>query len=79
VGRVVERLPRTTFQSERARLETLARDLGAMRASANIGAALEIGAGGWSAHFDAIIAEIAPRERQTYFNEATLGAALSRD
>jgi len=78
VGRVVERLPETRFAPQRAGLETLSRDLGAMRYSADVRSALQTGAAGWSARFDAIIAQVAPRERQTYFNETTLRAALSR-
>ncbi len=78
VGRVVERLPEMRFPQERAALETLARELGAMRYSTDVRAALETGAAGWNARFDAIVAEIAPRERETYFNERVLGAALSQ-
>jgi hypothetical protein len=78
IGRLVERLPEASFAPERAALETLARQLGGMRASADIGAALQSGAPGWSARFDAVVAAIAPRERDTYFNEAALGAALRR-
>lgn len=76
IGRVVERLPETRFARERTALETLARALGAMRYAANPPAALSNGGAGWSARFDAIVAQIAPRERQTYFNEATLREAL---
>ncbi len=78
MGRVVERLPQARFVRQRAALEALARELGAMRTSADVHAALETGAAGWSARFDAIVAQIAPRERQTYFNEATLRVAFSR-
>ncbi|MFZ2028694.1 MAG: hypothetical protein WAU68_00165 [Vitreimonas sp.] len=77
VGRVVERLPEARFGRQRAELETLSRDLGAMRYSTDVRAALETGGGGWSARFDAIVAQVARREQQTYFNEATLRAALS--
>jgi len=41
-------------------------------------AELETGAAGWNARFDAIVAQIAPQERRTYFNESTLRTALSR-
>lgn len=75
MGRIVERLPAERFARERRRLETLARELGAMRADATH--ALTSGAGGWRARFDAEIARIEPREAQTYFNEATLAAILS--
>jgi hypothetical protein len=78
VGRVVERLPEARFGRQRAALETSSRQLGAMRYSPDVLAALDTGVAGWSARFDAIIAQIAPRERQTYFSEATLHAALSR-
>lgn len=75
MGRVVERLPADHVARERRRLETLSRELGAMRAeSAGTRAAA---APGWRARFDAEIARIAPREAQTYFNEATLSAALT--
>jgi len=78
MGRVVERLPQARFGPQRAALETLSRELGAMRTSTDVRAALETGAAGWSARFDGVVAQIAPRERQTYFNEATLREALSR-
>jgi len=78
LGRVVERLPEAQFGRQRAALETVSRELGAMRYSADVRAALETGAAGWNARFDAIVAQIAPQERRTYFNEATLRAALSR-
>ena len=78
VGRVVERLPEARFERQRTALESLARDLGAMRYSTDVRAALETGGGGWSARFDAIVAQVARRERQTYFNEAMLRTALNR-
>jgi hypothetical protein len=78
IGRLVERLPPAAFAAERVALETLARELGAMRYSADVAAALQSGALGWNARFDAVIAKIAPRQRDTYFNEATLAAALRR-
>jgi hypothetical protein len=78
VGRIAERLPEARFGRARMTLETLARELGAMRYSADVRAALDTGAAGWSARFDAIIADIAPRERQTYFDEEALRDALSR-
>ena len=76
VGRIVERLPPTRFARDRRRLETLSRDLGATRASNDPTAALE--AMSWSARFDAAITRIAPHEQRTYFNEATLAAALGQ-
>jgi hypothetical protein len=78
LGRVVERLPPPRFARQRRALELLSRELGAMRASSEVGAALETGGAGWSARFDAIIAQLAGQERATYFNEATLHRALSR-
>ena len=78
MGRVVERLPPARFARQRRALEDLSRELGAMRTSGEALAALETGAAGWGARFDAIIAQIARRERATYFNEATLRSALSR-
>jgi hypothetical protein len=78
VGRIVERLPEAEFGRKRAVLEALSRALGAMRYSADVPTALVTGAAGWSARFDAIVAQIAPRERQTYFNEGALRTALSR-
>jgi len=57
-------------------LAMVSRELGAMRYSDNVGAALETGGAGWSARFDAIVAQIARQERRTYFNEAILRAAL---
>jgi len=78
VGRIVERLPEAQFARQRAVLESASRELGAMRHSANVRAELETGAAGWNARFDAIVAQIAPQERRTYFNESTLRTALSR-
>ncbi len=78
MGRIAERLPQTRFGSQRAALEALSRELGAMRRSANVAAALETDTAGWSVRFDAIIAQIEPREHETYFNEARLQTALSR-
>jgi uncharacterized protein (DUF4415 family) len=77
VGRLVERLPEARFGSQRAALEALSRELGAMRYSADVRAALQTGGAGWNARFDAIAAQIAPHERQTYFDEGMLRAALN--
>lgn len=76
MGRIVERLPERRFARDRRVLETLSRDLGASRTAADPMATLETIS--WSPRFDAAIARIAPREEQTYFNEATLAAALRR-
>ena len=77
MGRLVERLPESRFAGDRAALETLARELGAMRYADHVLAALQNGAPGWNARFDAAVKAITPRERTTYFNEPTLSAALS--
>ncbi|MFT3726752.1 MAG: hypothetical protein QM759_02880 [Terricaulis sp.] len=65
------------FARDRAQLEVLSRELGAMRYANDVLAALDTTAPGWSARFDAVVARIAPRERWTYFNEATLRGALT--
>lgn len=75
MGRIVERLPEARFARERGRLETLARDLGAMRRG-DVHAGIAAGGPGWRARFDAEVVRLAHRERETYFNEATLAAAL---
>lgn len=77
IGRIVERLPRSRFGAERRRLETLARELGAMRSSANAPEALTAILAGWMARFDATAASLARREDTTYFNARTLGDALN--
>jgi hypothetical protein len=41
-------------------------------------ALLVAAAPGWRARFDEAVTRTARRERQTYFNEATLRAALER-
>src|SRR5262249_41448150 len=70
VGRVVERLPVQSFAPERRELETLSRELGAVRDQGpQVLPALKALQQGWIARFDAVIARIAPREAQTYFNE----------
>jgi len=76
LGRIAERLPPQAFQRERQRIAALSRELTAMR---NGGPeALAVAAPGWRARFDAAVARIARREHRTYFNEATLRAALGR-
>lgn len=77
MGRIVERLPAGRFACARLQLEGLSRELGAIRNDADVAAALETAAPGWRARFDAEIARIARRERQSYFNEAALGRALA--
>lgn len=77
MGRVVERLPARRFQRERNSLEALARELGAMR-NGDVAANMETALPGWRTRFDATIARVARRERQTYFNERTLARALAQ-
>lgn len=77
VGRIVERLPARRFSGDRARFERLSRDLGALRRD-DVQALLSDAAPGWRARFDAAVARVARNERRTYFNEATLRAALER-
>ncbi len=76
VGRIVERLPRRPFARERRRFEVLARELGALRGAGD--GALADALPAWRVRFDAAASTIARRERRTYFNEATLRAALRR-
>lgn len=77
VGRIVERLPTQRFAGERRDLELLSRDLGAARNARDVDAALDSIGPGWQARFDAAIARVAPREAQTYFNEATVRRELA--
>jgi hypothetical protein len=76
VGRIVERLPARSFARDRRRFEALARDLGAVRSAGDVNAALDATA--WGTRFDAAVARVARRERRSYFNQATLAAALAR-
>lgn len=75
LGRIAERLPPRRFARDRARFETLARELGAMRGG-DIAANLDAALPAWRARFDAAVTRIARHERQTYFNETTLRGAL---
>jgi hypothetical protein len=77
IGRIVERLPAESFTPEQTRLASLARELGSWRSATDLNATLSTAAPGWAARFDAVVARIAPREAQTYFNESTLAAALA--
>lgn len=77
MGRIVERLPARRFAGDRARFERLARELGALRRD-NVHALLNEATPGWRARFDAAVTRVARREQRTYFNEATLRAALER-
>lgn len=78
IGRIVERLPAHAFASDRSSLETLARELGALRAADDLTAARSAVLPGWHARFDAAAASVSQREAESYFNEETLRAALSR-
>lgn len=79
LARISERLPATRFARDRADLADLARVLGAARGETGVNAAtLDTMAPGWLARFDAIVAHIAPRARQTYFDRTTLTRALAR-
>jgi hypothetical protein len=78
IGLIAERLPPERFARERQRLAALAQELTTWRDAADLDATLATGAPGWRARFDAVIAAIAPRERETYFSAATLAAALQR-
>jgi hypothetical protein len=77
MGRIVERLPARRFALDRSRFEALSRELGAMR-SGDVSVAMQTALPGWRTRFDASVARVARRERQTYFNEATLAQALAQ-
>lgn len=79
IGRIAERLPALRFARERASLEALSRELGALRGARDIEIALSENLPAWRARFDAAIARTARRERSTYFNEAALRAALAEE
>jgi hypothetical protein len=78
MGRIVERLPARRFARDRTALEALSRELGAMRSADDVSVAMQTALPGWRTRFDANIARIARRERQTYFNERTLARALAQ-
>ena len=75
MGRIAERLPARRFGADRSRFERLSRELGRMRRD-NVHELLTDALPGWRARFDMAVTRVARRERQTYFNEATLRAAL---
>ncbi len=77
IGRIVERLPAAAFARDRGAFETLARDLGALRAADDLSAAGRAVLPGWHARFDAAVAGVSQRETDSYFSEKTLRAALS--
>jgi hypothetical protein len=76
MGRIVERLPARRFARDRAAVEALSRELGAIRGADDVSVAMQTALPGWRTRFDASVARVARRERQTYFNEATLAQAL---
>lgn len=77
MGRIVERLPARRFARERRAFESLSRELGAMR-NGDVAANMETALPGWRVRFDATVARVARRERQTYFNERTLARASAQ-
>jgi hypothetical protein len=78
VGRIVERLPPRRFARDRLAFEALSRELGALRNADDLSAGRSAALPGWLARFDATVARVSRRERRTYFNEATVRAALAR-
>jgi hypothetical protein len=78
LARMVERLPESRFSRDRRALAALSRELGALRSARPFAEVLADAAPGWAARFDAAVARIARRERQTYFNARTLARALDR-
>lgn len=77
IGRIAERLPPPTFARDRQHYEMLARELGQLRNAQNLNAAMTADLPGWRARFDAAISRTSRHEQRTYFDEATLRAALS--
>lgn len=73
MGRIAERLPRSGFAAERRTLAALSAELTPLRADS---AAFAASLPGWRVRFDAAIARLEARERDTYFNGAVLAAAL---
>lgn len=75
VARIAERLPRRSFARQRRLLESLSRELGAMRAG-DVPTALETSLPGWLARFDAIVEQTERHHARTYFDEAALRSAI---
>lgn len=75
LGRIAERLPGEAFARDRRMLARLAGDLAAARDAPDLAHALADPA--WTARFDALVRKLERRERETYFNEETLAAALA--
>lgn len=78
IGRIVERLPPARFARDRRTFENLSRELGALRNAEDLSAATAAALPGWRVRFDAAVTRVSRREARTYFNEATLRAALQR-
>jgi hypothetical protein len=78
MGRIVERLPARQFSRQRSELESLSRQLGAVRSSEDVQVAMQAALPGWRARFDALITRLARHEPQTYFNEGRLRRALAQ-
>jgi hypothetical protein len=77
IGQLVERLPVPVFAAERKTLEGLARELGALRGRETFQVVLDSSLPGWLARFDATITGLEPKITHSYFDEVTLGRALS--
>jgi hypothetical protein len=73
LARIVERLPARAFARERAGLELIARETGALRGVAFDAATMTA----WRARFDALARRLERRERRTYANARTLARALT--
>lgn len=76
LGLVAERLPPKHFQPERARLENLAREVGAWRLADDASSTIAAAGPGWFARFDALIADVGARDSETYFDDERLKSAL---
>ncbi len=74
MGRIVERLPAQRFARQRQRLETLSRELGALRAVAPAARADALPA--WRARFDAQITGLSRRGRRSYFDQTQVQARV---
>ncbi|MGE0829298.1 MAG: hypothetical protein AB7O04_08105 [Hyphomonadaceae bacterium] len=68
LGRIAERLPARTFARERRMLALLGGDLGQARNG--------VLADDWLPRLDGLVTQLRRKEQLTYFNEATLAAAL---
>jgi hypothetical protein len=74
MGRIAERLPTARFDAERGKLEALSREVGSWRA-----APLFLGwdrVHDWVGRFEGLVHALQAHEGETYFNAATLRAAL---